>query len=1063
MKLNRAALLRKIGLQYDCPFTGDIGGARALNIETTNAKVHQIHAPFVNFGATFERCSGSTLVRVDRTTTAVPCFSTDIVAGGSVCKHCDQLWNSGPDDDGFFAIDKTSMKEAVKYYKMGAGNSFFRLPAMGEAERIYSSEISLIKQIFEGSSLELDAEWPGCHFKKVVESTLVDVGVVFTDSGKRGNPYKRLDVEQTRLGFYMVKVVKLWLRIRTFLSLDDLMEQTKLLGESARLVEKAMIATLQSSMPKIPVYCGALSVADIMLAGLTHAAGTFDKVVAAAVDPDSADPDIPEFWWGPHVEEMRTWASSVPVAVRPPKRKIPKAATKAGAESQRQSQKSSAPVRTSAHYFAVAVGRVPGVYETMAEVRKQTAGLPTTGPDKGKMKIFARQQDAEQYVQRWGHAVSEEAILAAAKTKAKKLFFVAIGGSRPGVYDFQEVAQFYALKGGGEVKEAESFAEARKLLNSAAPPYFRESTVPSENVVDLSEEVTTNHEGKFFVVFGGAKPGVYCSESDAFDTVTNHGGVFKPYLTKEDANSAFNEAEEKTREATGAEPPLPKKAFVVWAGRSVGVMSRDACMRATVGLRGVRMKGPMTARDAFGIWLEKESVALVIDDGPAKPDAPAQAEKVPKGLPRVDTPSNDQLERAEKLGVTRVFACKVNATHVRIALSYEGAKAGIEDPEVKSFFQKATLIENLADAELWANYKQAKKEERSFAERYTDARKKVFEDYSKLQFDSLGNPRPGFSADGTPVNTPTKRSAAAADVSPTPGQSELGGGFLGFKGMVRSRRVRQMQRCFVDCATAIRVDATTQPNPDQLDEDNIELPGSATYMLSPSRSNGPLKIEEWFEERKNTIKAWPLMGFSEFLSFCRHAIKLCSRSSKAAAVVNCAALNELMDIAIRLHRHMDRLGTLGSNEIRFKARMFLHLQFATTERIVYTSASAMAVFREATEVFMTRLPQSAFVPQSPSGSPKLKKSFLDTLSPTTPATQQQYGMPRSGCYLCASTDHYCNDKAYHQVGANGKYKKVTPDVQRAIMLRIDRSANSVEWKSAEKKRIRDFWSRRCAP
>ena len=46
----------------------------------------------------------------------------------------------------------------------------------------------------------------------------------------------------------------------------------------------------------------------------------------------------------------------------------------------------------------------------------------------------------------------------------------------------------------------------------------------------------------------------------------------------------------------------------------------------------------------------------------------------------------------------------------------------------------------------------------------------------------------------------------------------------------------------------------------------MELPGSAAYMLSPSRSDGPLRIEEWFEERKNTIKAWPLMGFSEFLS-----------------------------------------------------------------------------------------------------------------------------------------------------------------------------------------------------
>ena len=99
------------------------------------------------------------------------------------------------------------------------------------------------------------------------------------------------------------------------------------------------------------------------------------------------------------------------------------------------------------------------------------------------------------------------------------------------------------------------------------------------------------------------------------------------------------------------------------------------------------------------------------------------------------------------------------------------------------------------------------------------------------------------------------------------------------------------------------------------------------------------------------------MSFSEFLSFCRHAIRMRSKSPKPAAAVNCAALNELVDIAIRLHRHMDRLGTLGPGESRFMSRMFLHLQLATMKRVVYTSSAAMAVFKEATQVFMTRLPK----------------------------------------------------------------------------------------------------------
>ena len=1062
MRLNRALLLRKMGLEYDLPFTGDISCARPLNIDASSAaKVHQVHAPFVNFGATFERCSGSTLVRVDRTTVAVPCFCTDITTGGSVCKHCFELWNSGPNDDGFFVLDKQSMKHAAEYYKPGAGNSFFRLPALREAADLYSSEISVIKQIFDGTTLELEAEWPGCHFKKVVESALVDVGVVFTDSGKKTSPYKRLAVEQQRLGEYMKRIVKLWLRIRTFMSLEDLLEQTRILGETARSIEKGMISILQARLPKQPVYCGALSVADVMLSGFTHAAGVFDQVVAVAVDENSASADIPEFWWGPRVEEMRTWASTVQHPTRPPKRRIP---TKAAPPAAKATQRTSPFNATGVQYFAVAVGRVPGVYMSMAEVREQTQGLPDAGPDKGKMKIFATQADAEQYVQRYGRAVSD----AKPETKpASRRLFVAVGGSRPGIYEHKLVAEFYARKGDGTVKEIASFAEGRRVLNKPAPPYFRESTVPSDNVIDLSAAAKPNNNGKFFAVIGGAKPGVYCSESEAFDTVTNHGGTFTPYMTEAEATRAFEAVEEQKREVTGEEPPLPRMAFVVWAGRSVGVMSREACVRATVGLSGVRMKGPMSAQDAFGIWLEKERIAVVLKDPNKKPKlepAPRQADPPCNsgGLPRVDTPDNDKLERAEALGVTRVFACRVNASHVRIALSYEGAKAGVSNAEVTSFFQKQTLVENLADAELWATYKSRKTEERPFAERYTEARQKVFVEHSKKQFDVLGNPKPGYDVTGTPI--PKKRSAEESGSGPTPGQSQLGGGYLGFKGMVRSRRVRQMQRCFVDCSVPIRVDEKGMPQPDQLDEDNMELPGSATYMLSPSRSDGPLKIEEWLEERKNSIKAWPLMGFSEFLSFCRHAIKLCSRSTKPAAVVTCAALNELTDRAILLHRHMSLLKTLGPADIRFKARMYLHLQLATTNRVVYTSASAMSVFKEATEVFMARLPRSLFVPEQPT-SPTRAKQAHDKYapSPAKPTLKNEYGMPRSGCYLCAATDHYCSNRTFHPLDSNNKHKKVPQNVQQAIMARIDNSPSSTEWKAAEKKRVRDFWSRRCAP
>ena len=243
----------------------------------------------------------------------------------------------------------------------------------------------------------------------------------------------------------------------------------------------------------------------------------------------------------------------------------------------------------------------------------------------------------------------------------------------------------------------------------------------------------------------------------------------------------------------------------------------------------------------------------------------------------------------------------------------------------------------------------------------------------------------------------------------------------------------------------------------------MELPGSAAYMLSPSRTDGPPKIEEWFEERKNQIKSWPLMSFSEFLSFCRHAIKLCSRSSKAAAVVNCAALNELMDIAIRLHRHMSRLGSLGPNETRFKARMYLHLQHATMRRVVFTSAAAMAVFKEATEVFLTRLPRSVFSQSpKPTQTPTKQEHDKYSQSPSREKGRSSYGKPRSGCWLCPATDHYCSDRTKHPTDAKGMHKPVSPANQKAIMQRIDSAQSSTDWKSAEKKRVRDFWARRCA-
>ena len=92
------------------------------------------------------------------------------------------------------------------------------------------------------------------------------------------------------------------------------------------------------------------------------------------------------------------------------------------------------------------------------------------------------------------------------------------------------------------------------------------------------------------------------------------------------------------------------------------------------------------------------------------------------------------------------------------------------------------------------------------------------------------------------------------------------------------------------------------------------------------------------------------------MTFCRKAQRMCLRSSREHADAKAAALGELIDIALRVHKTMERFGELGADSIRFKARMYLHLQHMTTHRILHASAIAMAVFSDATDPFVARLP-----------------------------------------------------------------------------------------------------------
>ena len=87
--LDRAYLLRRLGIPVNTPMTGDIEDTSPINLDAgPSLKLHVDDVPFLNFGATHERCSGARMVRFKRATVAIPCFEQIFAAGDSLCGCC---------------------------------------------------------------------------------------------------------------------------------------------------------------------------------------------------------------------------------------------------------------------------------------------------------------------------------------------------------------------------------------------------------------------------------------------------------------------------------------------------------------------------------------------------------------------------------------------------------------------------------------------------------------------------------------------------------------------------------------------------------------------------------------------------------------------------------------------------------------------------------------------------------------------------------------------------------------------------------------------------------------
>ena len=143
---------------------------------------------------------------------------------------------------------------------------------------------------------------------------------------------------------------------------------------------------------------------------------------------------------------------------------------------------------------------------------------------------------------------------------------------------------------------------------------------------------------------------------------------------------------------------------------------------------------------------------------------------------------------------------------------------------------------------------------------------------------------------------------------------------------------------------------------------------------------------------------------------------------------------------------MERMGELGPEEIRFKARMYLHLQHMSVHRVLHASAIANTVFADATNAFVARLPAYK----------KMKKDMYGGVR-KSPGDYTKLKQPISGCYLCTATDHYSNDTRFHPLLPDGTREKVSEPMKKSIMERIDKSNLTAAVKAAEKEKVRSYW------
>ena len=717
-----------------------------------------------------------------------------------------------------------------------------------------------------------------------------------------------------------------------------------------------------------------------MLAGFSHAASVLKPYFQGV--PKEGPPTRPD--WGSVVPQFRSWAEGIPEVERPPKLTV-----KPTAQSSTKKKKTPASV-----FYAVAVGRVPGIYVSVDLARAQTDSF-----SKPLWKRCRSREEAEEYIK--------------ANTKL----------SLPKTTPAASSKKYKRVKG----KKSES--PARK---SARKELFAEAQHTSD----------VGGPTQFFAVYSGAARGVYETFAEVSQAVSDGGGTYVVCASEDEAWARIEAAAaDEYAEAMESEAEPAAESYVVWAGRQVGVMSLQACIQATRDLVGIKMLGPLSPSEASAKWEQYRTEAKIltsVDAGthvaeieasrpvtPAQSTTPSAAKSTATALPvgAIDTPSDAALALALQNGTSKVWAAVRRPMKGVISLS-KHAIEGFASPKV--FDVSSSVIDNVVYAERWLT-KQLTAPAESIADKLAAARARI----------ATENAASSAQPTATPAKAPGKHSG------------KLKGRF----GLQRSREAAQIARIFLDDAEPIRIlEAPASLHAYELMP--IALPSTPLF----GKTSKALGMKEYFKavSGKSGDFSWPLMDLSPFLSFCRRAIDTCRGSSSEIAPASILALDKLSEIAIRVHDMMFRAKTLGDNNMRFQVRMYMHLEYMSETGTLHVGPQAMVTFRDAIDVFGMKVPgfvvdlTGGLVCTPVAASPT--KGASASKGKKTARFRSSGNKPKFGCWLCPSMDHYVTKESHPT------REKLSDVMKSSILTRIDYCKQFPEAeREAEKKRVREYW------